>query len=122
MVSQADPKKTIRVSADVVVVGTGAGGAAIAAELAEGGMSVVMLEEGGHYTSRDFTSDAPSMIKKLYRNAGTSMIMGKPNIIFSEGRCVGGSTVINGGICWRTPEKILDFWQRAFGVESIDMA
>ena len=101
--------------ADVVVLGTGAGGAAIAAELAEGGRSVILLEEGGYHQTADFNLDAPAMIKRLYRNAGTSMIMGKPNIIFSEGRCVGGSTVLNGGICWRTPERVLKRWQWEFG-------
>src|SRR5437667_11907372 len=78
--------------ADVVVVGTGAGGAAVAAELAEGGRDVVMIEEGGFYSAKDFNFDAPEMVRKLYRNAGTAIIRGRPNIIFSEGRCVGGST------------------------------
>ncbi len=96
--------------ADAVVVGTGAGGGAIAAELAEGGLSVILLEEGGHYTTKDFGFDGPAMIRKLYRNAGTAVIRGTPNIIFSEGRCVGGSTVINGALSWRTPEKILQRW------------
>src|SRR6478672_3026770 len=104
------------VDCDVVVVGSGAGGGAIAAELAEGGRSVVVLEEGGHYTSKDFGLHAPTMIKKLYRNAGTAVIRGTPNIIFSEGRCVGGSTVINGGMSWRTPEKVLKRWQWEHGL------
>jgi choline dehydrogenase-like flavoprotein len=102
--------------ADVVVVGSGAGGGAIAAELAEGGRSVIVLEEGGHYTSKDFGLYAPTMIKKLYRNAGTAVIRGTPNIIFSEGRCVGGSTVINGGLSWRTPEKVLKRWEWEHGL------
>ncbi len=107
------------VDCDAVVVGSGAGGGAIAAELAEGGRSVIVLEEGGHYTSRDFTLDAPEMIKKLYRNAGTAVIRGTPNIIFSEGRCVGGSTVINGGMSWRTPEKVLKRWQWEHGLNGL---
>jgi len=102
--------------ADVVVVGSGAGGGCSAAELAEGGLDVVVLEEGGYYTSRDFNQDPATMTGRLYREAGASIIMGKPNIIFSEGRCVGGSTVINGGMCWRTPEKILKKWQWEFGL------
>jgi choline dehydrogenase-like flavoprotein len=107
------------VDADVVVIGSGAGGGAIAAELAEGGRSVVVIEEGGHYTSKDFGLDAPTMIKKLYRNAGSAPIMGRPNIIFSEGRCVGGSTVINGGMSWRTPEKVLKRWQWEHGLDEL---
>ena len=106
---------------DVVVIGSGAGGGAIAAELAEGGRDVVVLEEGGHYTSKDFTLDAPTMLKKLYRNAGTGVIRGTPNIIFSEGRCVGGSTVINGGMSWRTPEKILKRWSWEQGLTGLTM-
>jgi choline dehydrogenase-like flavoprotein len=105
--------------ADVVVVGSGAGGGAIAAELAEGGRSVILVEEGGHYTSKDFTNDAPAMIKKLYRNAGTNVIRGTPNIIFSEGRCVGGSTVINGGLSWRTPDKVLKRWVWEHGLSDL---
>ncbi|MFH1130908.1 MAG: GMC family oxidoreductase [Pseudomonadota bacterium] len=94
-----------------VVVGSGAGGAVAAAELAEAGWDVIVLEEGGHYLTEDFSADPLEMIPKLYRDGGTSMIWGKPNIYFSEGKCVGGSTTINGGVCWRTPEKILNRWQ-----------
>jgi choline dehydrogenase-like flavoprotein len=112
----------LTVDADAVVVGSGAGGGAIAAELAEGGRSVVLLEEGGHYTARDFSLDAPAMIKKLYRNAGTAVIRGTPNIIFSEGRCVGGSTVINGGMSWRTPEKVLKRWEWEHGLNGLTIA
>jgi choline dehydrogenase-like flavoprotein len=111
--------RELRESADVVVVGSGAGGGAIAAELAEAGRSVILIEEGGYYTERDFTSHPPSMIKKLYRNAGTAVIRGRPNIIFSEGRCVGGSTVINGGMSWRTPDKVLKRWQWEHGLTEL---
>src|SRR3954471_19364379 len=106
-------------SADIVVIGSGAGGGAIAAELAEGGRSVIVIEEGGYYQQPDFTSNPPDMIRKLYRNAGTAVIRGRPNIIFSEGRCVGGSTVINGGMSWRTPEKILKRWQWEHGLTDL---
>ncbi len=44
------------VECDVCVIGTGAGGAVVAKELAEGGMNVVMLEEGRHFTTDDFTA------------------------------------------------------------------
>jgi choline dehydrogenase-like flavoprotein len=104
---------------DVCVVGTGAGGGAIAAELSEGGLEVVMLEEGGHYTSKDFSLDPGKAVPMLYRDAGTSAIMGTPNILYSEGRCVGGSTVINGGMCWRTPEKILELWRWEMGLSEL---
>jgi choline dehydrogenase-like flavoprotein len=106
---------------DVVVIGTGAGGAPMAAELAKGGLSVVILEEGGWYETKDYTLGTTAMLKKLYRNAGTGLIMGKPSIAFAEGRAVGGSTVLNGGMCWRTPEKILEKWRWENGLTHMTM-
>jgi choline dehydrogenase-like flavoprotein len=106
-------------SCDVVVVGSGAGGAAIAAEFAEAGKEVVILEEGGYYQSKEFSLDPAAAVPMLYRDSGSSVIMGTPNIIFSEGRCVGGSTVINGGMCWRTPEKALQRWRWDMGLTDL---
>ncbi len=111
--------KNIEERCQVCVIGSGAGGGAIAAELAENGVEVLILEEGGYYTSKDFSSDPAKAIPMLYRDAGTSVILGSPSIIFSEGRCVGGSTVINGGMCWRTPERVLKRWQFEFGLKDI---
>lgn len=102
---------------DAVIIGTGAAGPVAAARLAKAGLSVAMVEEGGYYTSRDFTSNAPDMVAKLYRNAGILMLEGKPNIAFSEGCCVGGGTVVNAGVSWRTPEDVLEKWGRDFGIE-----
>lgn len=104
-------------SADVCVIGSGAGGATISAALAKEGLDVVILEEGGYYTSKDFNQKPTDMIPKLYRDAGGSVIMGNPVIAFAEGRCVGGSTVINGGMCWRIPERILKRWKWEFGLD-----
>jgi len=103
----------------VVIIGSGASGGCIGAELAEAGVEVIILEEGPHIESKDFSLNPATMIIKTYRDAGTSMIMGAPSIIFNEGRCVGGSTVINGGMCWRTPEKIIRRWQLEFGLSDI---
>lgn len=107
-----DARREATFVADAVVVGTGAGGAVAATILAEAGLDVLMIEEGSLHRTESFTTDVPAMIRALYRDAGTSMILGKPRILFAEGRCVGGSTVINGGMCWRTPERILDRWER----------
>jgi choline dehydrogenase-like flavoprotein len=98
--------------ADVVVVGSGAGGATIAAELAEAGFDVVVVEEGSYYQTRDFTADTSAMVRQLYRDGAATMAIGNPPILYQEGRAVGGSTVINGGMSWRTPDKILARWER----------
>lgn len=114
-----DIDKDLVENCDVVVIGSGAGGGSMAAELAEGGLDVVILEEGGYYTSKDFSIDSYKAIPMLYRDAGSTVIMGKPNIIFNEGKCVGGSTVINGGMCWRTPERVLQRWRWEMGLDEL---
>lgn len=108
-----------RLHCDVVVIGTGAGGAVVAAELAEAGLDVIMLEEGGYNRTEEFTTNASEMVRKMYRDGGASMSIGSPPIVFSEGRTVGGSTVINGGMTWRTPEKILERWAAEDDVDAI---
>ncbi|HEX6130343.1 MAG TPA: GMC family oxidoreductase N-terminal domain-containing protein, partial [Actinomycetota bacterium] len=101
---------------DAVVVGTGAGGATAAARLRDAGLDVLMVEEGALERTETFTTDPPEMIRRLYRDAGTSLILGRPPIVFAEGRCVGGSTVINGGMAWRTPPRVLEHWERDLGL------
>ena len=102
---------------DVVIVGSGAGGSPIAAELAEAGFDVIVLEEGAYYQTRDFTADTSAMVRQLYRDGGATMAIGNPPIMFQEGRAVGGSTVINGGMSWRTPDDILADWRIKAGLD-----
>src|SRR4029450_5896368 len=103
--------------ADAVVVGTGAGRAAAGARARRGaGRDAPMVEAGGLHRPEPFTTDPATMIRRLSRDAGTSMILGNPPIIFAEGRCVGGSTVINGGMAWRTPDAVLARWERDLGL------
>lgn len=105
---------------DVVVVGSGAGGAPAAALLRDAGYDVVLLEEGGLHRTESFRTDPISSLQRLYRDAGTSSIMGRPPILFAEGRCVGGSTTINGGMSWPTPERVLEQWSSDFRLEGTD--
>ncbi len=108
--------------ADVVVVGTGAGGGAAGAELAEAGVDVLFVEEGGYHPTGSFNPYVSESISRLYRDAGTTVIVGSPNIPYLEGRAVGGSTVINGGMTYRPPEHILEDWRRATGDDTLGAA
>ena len=112
--------KNIDETCDVVVVGSGAGGSVMAKELAERGLSVILIEEGGYHTVSSFNNtDTINSLVNLYRNAGGTFLAGKPNVMYAEGCCVGGSTTINGGMCWRTPDKILKRWQWEFGLTDL---
>lgn len=112
----------VELECDVLVIGSGAGGAVMAAELAEAGLDVLVLEEGGYFPTESFNADAGAMIRALYRDGGAAMALGEPPVTYSEGRCVGGSTVINGGMSWRTPERILARWAREDWVEGVEPA
>ncbi|GEM_PF-397060 len=102
----------------MVVVGSGAGGATMAVELAEAGVDVVVIEEGGYHPTESFTADSMRALRTLYRDGGGGMAVGRPSVLFAEGRCVGGSTVVNGGMSWRTPAQVLERWS-AEGVLAI---
>lgn len=107
--------------ADVCVVGSGAGGAVVAKELAEGGLSVIVLEEGGYFRRPDFQGSPWKRMQKLYRNRGLTGAFGRSFVPIPLGRCVGGTTVVNSGTCFRTPERVLRQWE-AWGIEGADPA
>ncbi len=100
---------------DVIVIGTGAGGAAAGATLAEAGLDVLFVEEGAWHPTSSFSPWLSETLPRLYRDAGTTMIYGRSTFLAAEGRCVGGSTVINGGMCWRPPSSVLAEWATRIG-------
>jgi choline dehydrogenase-like flavoprotein len=114
----ADVTGALSVDCDAVIVGSGAGGATMAAELAEAGLDVVVIEEGGYHPTESFRPESVRALRTLYRDGGGGMTLGRPSVLFAEGRCVGGSTVVNGGMSWRTPTRVLERWS-AEGVLAI---
>jgi len=106
---------TIR--ADVCVIGAGAGGAVAAAELAEGGMNVVVLEQGHRHDPDHFTARPPQMLARLYRDGGQTLTLGTPPIMLPLGSGLGGTTLVNSGTCFRTPPRVLERWQHEFGLD-----
>jgi choline dehydrogenase-like flavoprotein len=99
---------------DAVIVGSGAGGAVVARELARAGRSVLVLEEGGHYTPEEYGAMSPSnSLRRLARESGLAVALGlgdTPLISVLSGKCVGGSSVLTGGVCFRIPDDILHEW------------
>jgi choline dehydrogenase-like flavoprotein len=106
---------------DVCIVGSGAGGAVLAAGLLEQGLDVVMLEEGSHLTRREFTLHESEAMPALYQERGTRATADQA-ITILQGRSVGGSTTINWTTCFRTPDRILSHWQRVWGLEGLTTA
>lgn len=106
---------------DVCIVGSGAGGAVLAAGLVERGLSVVLLEEGGHHTRRDFDLQEGNAYPMLYQDRGTRATADLA-ITILQGRSVGGGTTVNWTTCFRTPPRILALWRERYGIEGLDEA
>jgi choline dehydrogenase-like flavoprotein len=119
VVRGAELERDLEVSADAVVVGTGAGGAVAAKELTEGGMRVAMIEEGERFVTDDYTARAGEMLVRLYRDAGQTSTIGVPPVLLPLGKGVGGSSHINSGTCFRTPPAVLEMWAERFGLDML---
>jgi choline dehydrogenase-like flavoprotein len=99
------------VGCDVVVVGSGAGGALAARELVAAGLDVVIVEEGGVIRRERVREQLPvERLFDAYRDQGLTATFGTPVISLPMGRAVGGTTVVNSGTCFRTPDWVLDDW------------
>ncbi|MGH3595357.1 MAG: GMC family oxidoreductase N-terminal domain-containing protein, partial [Mycobacterium sp.] len=106
------------VKADVVVVGSGAGGAMAARTLARAGMATVVLEEGRRWTVDEFRDMHPvDRYAGLYRGAGATLALGRPAVVLPIGRAVGGTTVVNSGTCYRPPQAVQQRWHDEFGLD-----
>ncbi|MBA3300955.1 MAG: GMC family oxidoreductase [Thermoleophilaceae bacterium] len=108
------------IRADACVIGTGAGSAPVAKELAEGGMEVVMLEEGERFTPDDFTARPREMSTILYRDAAQTTTLGNVPIVLPLGKALGGTSLINSGTCFRPPAAVLDMWGERFGLDGLN--
>ncbi len=102
---------------DVVIVGSGAGGAVAAAVFAEAGLDTIVLEAGGSYDRNTYPDDLLEAIASLYRDGGLTIAEGRPPIPVPVARTVGGTTVVNSGTCFRAPDPVLEDWRRRFGIE-----
>src|SRR5262249_24958571 len=92
---------------EVLVIGSGAGGAVTAARLAAAGLDVTVLEEGKRHDPATYGAHSAAAMANLYRRRGMTPILGRVPIGYVEGACFGGSTEINSGFWHRTPREML---------------
>jgi len=106
-----------RITADVAIVGSGAAGSVLAYRLAEAGREVVLLEGGKHVDPRDFTEDERVQFSNLFADGGLQMSTDTRFQVL-QGKCVGGSTVINNAVCYDIPPRTLLRWNDPDGLDA----
>ena len=102
--------------ADVVVIGSGAAGAVAAHALVSAGLEVGIVEEGPWVKTREVREDVHSTFERVMRLRGMQVLQGRAYMPMLQGRCVGGSTLVNSAIAWRAPEDVIDDWGARFGL------
>jgi choline dehydrogenase-like flavoprotein len=112
-------KEDETIECDVVVVGSGAGGAAFACELARRGLAVAMVEGGRYFTRQDFDGRPLQSMRRLFLEGGLTVGLGNLGLPIWAGKTVGGSTTINSGTCVRTPTWVLAEWRRDLGLDEL---
>jgi choline dehydrogenase-like flavoprotein len=105
------------INADVAIVGSGAAGSVLAYRLAERGREVVLLEGGKHVDPRDFTEDERVQFSNLFSDGGMQMSTDARFTVL-QGKCVGGSTVINNAVCYDIPPRTLQRWNDPDGLDA----
>ncbi|WP_268798479.1 GMC family oxidoreductase [Pseudomonas huanghezhanensis] len=106
----------LTLEADVVVIGSGAGGGTTAQILSAAGLKVLIVEEGPLKTSTDFTMLEDQAYSTLYQE-GIGRMSKDGAITVLQGRAVGGTTLINWTSSFRTPAQTLMHWADAHGVK-----
>ena len=101
---------------DVLIVGSGAGGAPTAAVLAEAGLDVLVVEEGPWVDQGAVTPFSLEQMERQYRNGGLTVALGRPSIAYTEGRCAGGGTEVNSGLYRRPSEQTLERWREGWAI------
>ncbi|HEY1099753.1 MAG TPA: GMC family oxidoreductase N-terminal domain-containing protein, partial [Myxococcota bacterium] len=110
----------VEIGCDVCIVGSGPGGAVTAAVLAQAGLRVIVVEEGGYFTKSRFRQREDEAYPYLYQD-GTQRTTKDVAITILQGKAVGGGSVVNWTTCFRTPDDVVDRWRTKHGVGSVDV-
>lgn len=102
---------------EVLVIGSGAGGATTAAVLAEAGIDVLVVEEGDWVEQGSVVPFSLEQMDRQYRSGGVTVALGRPSIAYTEGRCAGGGTEVNSGLYRRPAESTLARWRSDWAID-----
>lgn len=104
---KADPKKHF----DVIVIGSGAGGAPVAWDLTRRGYRVALIEQG----TLPIPQSGAGALEKFYLSQGMLLSMRGGLSVVIAGSTLGGTTSINSGTCLRPLNSCLTAWDETCG-------
>ncbi|HEY7080812.1 MAG TPA: GMC family oxidoreductase [Nitrososphaeraceae archaeon] len=104
-------KNDIVENVDVCIIGSGAAGAVLAKELVDAGKKAVLIEKGGYHEGKDMNQREVDMMPLLWNNAGFNFV-DSLRIAVAQGCCLGGSTIINDAVCFNTPLRVREEWNK----------
>lgn len=107
----------LKLSTDIVIAGAGPAGLAAAYTLADLGLDVVVVEAGQFWRPAEFQRDQSWATTHMFQESGARVSRGNSIIPVASGHGVGGGTLVNSGICFRAPDRVLDQWVREFGAD-----
>lgn len=108
------PGRDAKFECDVCVVGSGAAGSVVAAELAASGQNVIVVEAGGAWSSGDFDQHELTGMQRLFREGGLAGTRDL-SVTLLAGASIGGGTTVNWQSCFRTPDDVRDEWAELSG-------
>jgi len=111
----------LTLEADVVVVGSGAGGGVVAAELTRAGRSVVVVEAGPFVDESTMPTDELDAYRRVYLNHGL-LTTWDGAVTMLAGTAVGGGTVVNWMTCLPATTEVRSEWAREHGIDRVDGA
>ncbi|MEL6863005.1 MAG: FAD-dependent oxidoreductase [Bacteroidota bacterium] len=108
------PEKDLDLDCDVLIIGSGAGGSVVAAQLAQAGQKVIVVERGPYLQAKEMNQSEEEMLARLYENRGAlTSVAG--NMLVLAGNCLGGGTTVNWAGAFRTPDYVLEEWAKQHG-------
>ena len=106
-----------RLSCDVVVVGSGAGGGCVAAGLAQAGLDVIVVEKGDYRNESDFHHNEGPSMREMYLY-GATLTTTDLGVLILAGSTLGGGTVVNYTTSFKTPPHVLEHWRDISGIDA----
>ncbi len=104
-------EKETTLECDVLVIGSGAGGSIVAAELAAAGHDVLIVEKSGYAQTHEFTQQEVPMLERHFE-AGGLLTSQSGSVTVLAGSTLGGGTTINWAGALRTPDYVLEEWAK----------